>query len=480
MERTMEHGLFEAADFMPHGMCLLWRPGLMALHVVSDAVIALSYFALSAALAYFVSHRKGLSLRHHAVAILFALFIGLCGLTHVMSILVLWQPYYTAEGVLKAITAVVSLATALSAPLLIPELLKIPSPSALQVEVEAHKKTLNDLDLARSALTEKVEETESDLRETSRRFEVALNASPISVYEQDADLIFTWVYNPPFGLDAKALVGRSEMDVFTLEDAEAVGALKQSALKSGESRRTEVQVTVGERQGWFDLRVEPLKMRDGRMGLAGTITDVSAVKAQERHLKLVMRELNHRSKNLLTIVLGIARQTARGLDVPAEFAVRLQERLSSLASAHDVLANQDWRGAELEAIIRGQLESHLQAFGSRITLDGGACTVPADSAHYVGMALHELISNAVRYGALAGEGGTIAVSWRTTERGADEWLDLEWRESGGGAVTEPARLGFGATILTSLAPSALGGKADLQFDAGGLSWILSAPLVKAP
>ena len=166
--------------------------------------------------------------------------------------------------------------------------------------------------------------------------------------------------------------------------------------------------------------------------------------------------------------------------MPAEFAVRLQERLSSLASAHDVLANQDWRGAELEAIIRGQLESHLQAFGSRITLDGGACTVPADSAHYVGMALHELISNAVRYGALAGEGGTIAVSWRTPERGADEWLDLEWRESGGGAVTEPARLGFGATILTSLAPSALGGKADLQFDAGGLSWILSAPLVKAP
>jgi len=480
MEPVMERWLLETADFMPHGMCLLWRPGLMALHIISDAVIALSYFALSAALGYFVAHRKALSLRHIFVAVLFALFIGLCGLTHVMSILVLWRPYYAAEGVLKAITAVVSLLTALSAPLLVPELLRIPSPKALEAEVAAHKKTLEVLDRVRSALAEQVEETESDLHETTRRFQVALNDSPVTVYEQDADLVFTWVYNPPFGLDAKALVGRLETDVFTLEDAEAVRALKRDALQSGEARRAEVQVSVGDRRGWFDLRVEPLKLRDGRVGLAATVTDVSALKAQERHLKLVMRELNHRSKNLLTIVLGIARQTARGLDVPPEFAVRLQERLGSLASAHDVLANQDWRGAELEAVIRGQLESHMQAFGSRIVLDGGACTLPPDAAHYVGMALHELVSNAVRYGALATEAGTISVLWRTTRRGADEWLDLEWRESGGGAVTEPTRLGFGATILSSLAPSALGGKADLQFESGGLSWVLSAPLVKAP
>jgi two-component sensor histidine kinase len=141
-----------------------------------------------------------------------------------------------------------------------------------------------------------------------------------------------------------------------------------------------------------------MALRDGRAGLVATATDVTALKRQEQHLKVVMRELNHRSKNLLTIVLSIARQSARGFDLPREFMSRLQDRLMSLASAHDALANRDWRGAELRDVIEGQLKHQLQTYGPRIRIDGAECMLPPEAAHYVGMALHELGSNAVKYG----------------------------------------------------------------------------------
>jgi two-component system sensor kinase FixL len=101
--------------FMPHGMCLLWKPELMILHIGSDALIALAYFAIPFGIAQFVSGRTDLDAKHRYLALLFAGFIGLCGVTHVASILVLWYPYYVTEGWLKAVTAAASMATAVFA-----------------------------------------------------------------------------------------------------------------------------------------------------------------------------------------------------------------------------------------------------------------------------------------------------------------------------------------------------------------------------
>jgi PAS domain S-box-containing protein len=467
--------LLDPSAYMPHGMCLLWQPGLVALHVVSDAAIALAYFAIPISLAVFLRRRKDLERQHQALAALFGLFITACGLTHVVSIVVLWVPLYGAEGVLKAITAVASVGTAIVLPFLIPQLLRIPSPRVLAAEIRSHRETLDALSAARAKLADRVAQTETDLLETNRRFEAALNGSPITIFEQDAELIYTWAYNPPLGVRLEDIIGRSEAEVMTQTTADAVRVVKLEAIAARAPRRAEVPIEVAGRAGWFDLRIEPITLRDGRPGLIATSTDITELKQQEHHLRVVMRELNHRSKNLLTIVLSLMRQTARGFELPEAFTVRMEERLGALANAHDVLATQAWRGADMAAVLQGQLAHQLGAYPGRIHIEGPPLSLPPESAHYVGMALHELGSNAVKYGALAGPLGQIWVEWRTRD-GDPAQLEIEWREDFARPIPTPHRLGFGSTILQSLTPRALGGVAQLAFTAEGLVWTLKAPL----
>lgn len=470
----MLNWLLNPSAYMPHGMCLLWQPGLVALHVASDAAIAFAYFAIPISLAVFLRKRKDLERQHQALAALFGVFIMACGLTHVASIVVLWIPLYGAEGVLKAITAAASVATAIVLPFLIPQLLRIPSPRALAAEIRSHRATLDELSAARAELADRVARTESDLLDTNRRFEAALRGSPVTVFEQDANLIYTWAYNPPLGVVVEDIIGRAERDVMTPATADAVRAVKLEALAAGAPRRAEVPIEIPGRAGWFDLRIEPITLRDGRPGLIATSTDITGIKQQENHLRVVMRELNHRSKNLLTIVLSLMRQTARGFELPAAFTVRMEERLGALANAHDVLANQKWRGADISAVLNGQLAHQIAAYPGRIQIDGPPIRLAPESAHYVGMALHELGSNAVKYGALAGSQGQVWVKWRLSDEDTPQF-ELEWREDCERSISPPNLLGFGSTILKSLTPRALGGVAELRFNANGLVWILKAP-----
>jgi PAS domain S-box-containing protein len=470
--------LTAVADYMPHGMCLNWQPWLMGLHIVSDALIALAYFAIPFGIAVFVRRRPDLNVQHKAIAILFAIFITACGGTHVLSIVVLWHPYYRAEGVLKAFTALVSIGTAAALPYLIPQLLKIPSPRILAAEVASHRETLAKLEAARLLLARRVESTESHLAATTRRFEAALKGSQVTVSEQDADLRYTWVYNPATALTAGDMIGRTDAEVFSSESAVLLTQVKMRVLETGRVERLELPVRDAQHRAWLDLRVERLEDAEGLKGLVATATDITRLKQQEEHLRLVMRELNHRSKNLLTIVLSLARQTARSFDVPAAFVGRLQERLSALANAHDVLARADWQGADIRAVIQGQLQHQLDSFPGRIKLHGSACVLAPEAAHYVGMAVHELGSNAVKHGALANGVGTVEIRWRKSRKSGVPTLVLSWTEHDGAAVAAPETLSFGTLILTKLAPQALGGEASLEFAAEGVRWTLRAPLDK--
>lgn len=150
--------------FMPHGMCFLWRPELMSLHIISDALIALAYFSIPIAILRFVRGRDDLSPKHQRLAMLFAAFIAFCGMTHVLSIVVLWVPIYIIEGWLKAATAIISVATAGWLFALIPQALKLPSMKKMENEIAAHRITLVALDAAREALTANFERATDDLR----------------------------------------------------------------------------------------------------------------------------------------------------------------------------------------------------------------------------------------------------------------------------------------------------------------------------
>jgi two-component sensor histidine kinase len=461
-------------DYMPHGMCLLWQPGLMALHIISDATIALAYFVIPVGLLIFARNRKDLVFQHKGLAALFALFITACGFTHLFSIIVLWHPYYALEGVVKAVTAVASVGTAVALPLIIPQLLRIPSPKALSAEIAAHRSTLVELEEVRRKLAERVVISEGDLAETSRRFETAIEGSPIAVFEQDEHLVYTWVFNPHLDLGVDALLGNTEADLFDAEAAASLQALKQAALDLDQPSSAEIRVVHGAHIGWFAVRVKPIELRDGRRGLIATSSNITTLKQNERHLQILMRELNHRSNNMLTVVMSIARQTAKSFDLPRDFTSRLQQRLESLASAHDVLTKEDWRGADLHAILRGQLGPHLDTYGPRISVSGPSVAIRAEAVQYVGMALHELGSNAVKHGALSQDCGCVVIRWRVDADGRE--LVLEWIETAETPIGAPERTGFGAVILMRLVPEALAGSTTMTYPESGLRWTLRAPL----
>jgi len=476
--------LFETARFIPHGVCLLWRPDLVALHVVSDAVIAASYFAIPIAIFVFARKRFDLEPEHRRMALLFVAFITACGLTHVAGIVTLWWPLYGLQGLIKGLTAVISVLTAAALPMLVPRLLSLPSSKVLQAandslatEVAAHQATLQELRVAQAELARQLADRDEDLRIANHRFTTALTNSPITVFEQDADLRYTWIYNPPPGIHPDQLIGRDERDAMGSDSAEQLRELKREALAAREPRQAEVKVVNAVRTGWFDIRVQPTTLRNGEAGLVASAIDITPRMQHQAELQLVMRELNHRSKNLLTIVQSIARQSASGLTVPKAYLGRLGDRLQALAKAHDVLVQQNWLGADLRSVIESQLRPHLDSGAARLRLDGAPFELSPNVAHYVGLAIHELGANAAKYGALSNDDGEVDVSWAIeTEADGARSLRLEWRETGGPEPKERERRGFGRIILEVLTPQALQGAADLRFEEAGMVWTLRARL----
>jgi len=188
---------------------------------------------------------------------------------------------------------------------------------------------------------------------------------------------------------------------------------------------------------------------------------------REAHVRLIMRELSHRSKNLLAIVLAIARQTARHTKSFGEFETRFNARIQALADAHDLLVEQQWGGASLGDLVSAQ----LAAFGmEKIVCRGERVILRAEAVQNVALALHELATNASKYGALSVPTGKVEIDW-TLEPGEDgrQNLRLTWRESGGPPVKAPEQKGFGCFVLERVTVNALG-EGGIEFDEGGITW----------
>jgi two-component sensor histidine kinase len=191
---------------------------------------------------------------------------------------------------------------------------------------------------------------------------------------------------------------------------------------------------------------------------------------REAHVRLIMRELSHRSKNLLAIVLAIARQTARHTGSFDDFEARFNSRIQALADAHDLLVEQQWSGALLHDLLNAQ----LSAFGlDKFTCDGCPVMLRTEAVQNVALALHELATNSSKHGALSVPAGKVAIDW-AFEPGTpgDRSLRLSWREVGGPAVKEPAQKGFGCFVLERVTVNALG-EGRLEFDPAGLIWTCS-------
>ncbi len=224
---------------------------------------------------------------------------------------------------------------------------------------------------------------------------------------------------------------------------------------------------------WFLSRAQPIRDADGKIALwFGTNTDITEQMQREAQVRLLMREVNHRSKNMLAVVHAVARQTlASG---PEDFVDRFSERIRALAAAHDLLVDNDWRGVDLGDLVFSQLAHFGDLVGTRILIDGPPVRLSAAAAQSLGMAIHELATNAGKFGALQGGQGQVVIEWRWDA----ERLSMLWQEHGGPPVREPSRLGFGSRVIGRMTRLSLGAEVAIDYDPGGLAWRLSAPAAR--
>ena len=209
-------------------------------------------------------------------------------------------------------------------------------------------------------------------------------------------------------------------------------------------------------------------------GAVAALLDITERKHQEERIKLLLGEVNHRAKNMLAVVQSVARQTAAAS--PQDFLERFSERVQALAASQDLLVKAEWRGVQLPELIRKQLAHFKDLIGSRIELRGPSLLLSASAAQTLGMAIHELATNAGKYGALSVAEGRVAIGWGVEGDGAGgETFTISWREQGGPPVAPPSREGFGSTVIGALAESSLDAKVELDFLKTGLSWRLHCP-----
>lgn len=199
--------------------------------------------------------------------------------------------------------------------------------------------------------------------------------------------------------------------------------------------------------------------------------EITERKRAETHIRLLMQEVNHRAKNMMGVVQAIARNTARAGD-PATFMERLSDRIRGLAACQDLLVNGSWSGIDLDSLIRSQLAHFADLIGSRITLEGPPLRISAAAAQAIGMAIHELATNAGKYGSLSTDDGKVAIEWKI----AGQELSLQWCERDGPPVRPSQRRGFGHTVIETMAAGAVKGKASLDYAETGVCWNLTAPL----
>jgi len=222
-----------------------------------------------------------------------------------------------------------------------------------------------------------------------------------------------------------------------------------------------------------DIMLSPMAIDQRRLALA-MIRDITERKRAEARVQWLMREVNHRAKNILSVVQAMAHQTRA--DLGQQFVSEFEERIQGLSASYDLLVNNKWQNVLLAELVRAQLAHFGNLAGGRIAVRGPDFWITSAAAQTIGMALYELATNAGRYGALSTDGGHVDIAWRL-ERTDDDGhrFTMAWSESGGPTVVAPTRHGFGWTVLCQMTKMSLGADVTLEFAPAGVVWRLACP-----
>lgn len=226
----------------------------------------------------------------------------------------------------------------------------------------------------------------------------------------------------------------------------------------------------------FLLSAGPL-LDDARtpIGAIVTLTDITARKRAEEQQTMLVAELNHRVKNILAVVQAISSQTVRTSATLPMYSATFAGRIKALSVAHDILTRTRWKGIGLNELLENVLSPYLVAGGSRISLSGPPVLLPARSVVPLSMAVHELATNASKYGALSDPRGRVSVDWSVDED-ADPQVDMNWHEHNGPSIPEGTQAGFGTTLIRRVISQDLEGRVELDFAPAGLRSYLQFPL----
>jgi PAS domain S-box-containing protein len=226
----------------------------------------------------------------------------------------------------------------------------------------------------------------------------------------------------------------------------------------------------------FDVAELPLVVAGEITGAVSVWRDITEHRQKDEQASILLRELSHRSKNLLSVIESILRQSAKGSGSKEDFVARFSERLHALANAHDLLARHNSLSVAMTDLIYSQVGHHWEPGQRRISMSGLGIRLKPDAAQMIGMALHELSTNAAKYGALSNQTGRVSISWMIDpESAGDTAFQLKWVERGGPDVSPPARQGFGTTVIQRVAGQALNGSASLDYFPAGVVWTLRTP-----
>jgi PAS domain S-box-containing protein len=208
------------------------------------------------------------------------------------------------------------------------------------------------------------------------------------------------------------------------------------------------------------------------LGMTGVNTDITDQLVAEERTRLLMGELNHRTKNILSVVQAVARQTARRTS-PDEFIRKFDQRLMGLAASNDLLLRSDWTGVELRELVDAQLVHLRDLLGTRIVVEGPRLRITSTAAQTLGMALHELSTNSLKHGALGTSEGRVHLCWSLSP-GGGAGFSIRWRETGVGGVVPPQSRGFGHSVIVDMVAAGLDAYVSMDFKPGGLEWSAEA------
>jgi PAS domain S-box-containing protein len=333
-------------------------------------------------------------------------------------------------------------------------------------------------------VTEKVR-MEQELREAEERLAATYENVLAGIAECDEDGCFLRV-NEAFetitGYSKDELLSKTFFDI-THPDDVPLERQQYARQVAGEIDRYALCKRYVRKDGkliWVEVTSTTVRSDNGdfRYGVR-MVQDVTERKLAEEQKKLLLDELNHRVKNTLATVQALAAHTARSATSAEDFRRRFEPRLLALSAAHDRLTRNDWRGANLADIVTGELGAH--DVPGAVSVEGPDIILPPRVSLSLSMALHELATNALKYGALSVPGGRISVRWQVERDPATPYpvgLELTWEESGGPPVQAPSQEGFGSRLLRVTAAE-LRGSVDVKWEPEGLRWHLSFPLRSA-